>query len=132
MVGELYCIVSGLLKREASRKEYIRTIKNYIYDQPSGNTTVQEIAKYMHLNRQYVSEIFTRHTGIPIRDYILKMRMRRAKMMLRRGYTVGECAELTGYANIYSFSKAFKKVCGVTPSHYSLTISQTDKGTLLV
>ena len=119
VVGELYRIVSGLLKEDAPRRDYIRTIKSYIHDHPSGDVSVQEIAQFVNLNRQYLSTMFSHATGVSLRDYILEMRIKRAKLMLLRGHTVSECAELTGYASIYALSKAFKKVSGQTPSQFA-------------
>ena len=127
IVGELYRIVSDLLKGEVQRRDYVRTIKSYIHDHPSGDVSVREIAQFVNLNRQYVSTMFSRATGISIRDYILKMRIKRAKLMLLRGHTVGECAELTGYASIYALSKAFKKVTGQTPTQYAAKERRTKK-----
>ena len=127
LVGELYRIVSGLLKEDAPRRDYIRTIKSYIHDHPSGDVSVQEIAQFVNLNRQYLSTMFSRAAGMSIRDYILKMRIKRAKLMLQRGHTVGECAELTGYASIYAFSKAFKKVSGQTPTQYAQSKNEEKK-----
>ena len=70
---------------------------------------------------QYLSTLFHREAKISLRDYILKMRARRARLMLQRGHTVGECAELTGYATIYAFSKAFKKATGKPPTYFSVS-----------
>ncbi len=118
IVGELYRILSGLLKEEQQHRDYVRMVKSYIHDHPTGDVSVQEIAQLVNLNRQYLSTMFHRSTGDSLRDYILKMRTKRAKLMLMRGHTVSECAELTGYSSIYAFSKAFKKVTGKSPIHY--------------
>ena len=118
IVGELYRIISGLSKSEHQHRDYIRKIKSFIHDHPTGNVSVEEIARLVNLNRQYLSTLFHREAKISLRDYILKMRARRARLMLQCGHTVGECAELTGYASIYAFSKAFKKATGKSPTHF--------------
>mgnify|MGYP005842899815 CR=1 FL=1 len=42
----------------------------------------------------------------------------RAKSLLRRGYDLAEVADLLGYADFRSFTRAFKAINGVTPSRY--------------
>ncbi len=117
-VGELYRIVSVLLKGKQKGRDYVRKIKSYIHDHPTGNVSVQEIATTLNLNRQYMSTLFCRTTGVSIQEYILQRRAKNARILLADGYSVSECATMTGYANIYTFSKAFKKVTGKTPSDY--------------
>ena len=125
VVGELYRIVSGLLKTQVQKRDYVRTIKSLIHDHPTGNVSVQEIAATLNLNRQYMSTLFHRITGVSIQEYILQRRAKNACLLLSRGCSVGECATMTGYANIYTFSKAFKKATGKTPSDY---IKESRKG----
>ena len=119
IVGELYRIVSSLLTRDMQQRDYVRKIKSYIHDHSSGDVSVHELAQLLNLNRQYLSTTFSRATGISIREYIMKMRIKRAKLLMLRGHTVSECAELTGYSSVYALSKAFKKATGQTPTQYA-------------
>jgi YesN/AraC family two-component response regulator len=125
VVGELYRIVSGLLQAQVQKRDYVRAIKSLIHDHPKGNISVQEIATALNLNRKYMTGLFHRSTGLSIREYILQRRATNACILLARGYSVGECATMTGYANIYTFSKAFKKATGKVPSDY---IKESRKG----
>ena len=118
VVGELYLLISNILKGETRGRDYIRRIKSYIHDHPTGNISVQEIAKLLNLNRRYLSTMFRRETGVSIQEYILKRKVRNAKKLLEQGHSVSECAVMTGYANIYTFSKAFKMSTGKTPTEY--------------
>ena len=51
-----------------------------------------------------------------IQEYHANVRMREAKRLLLSGYNVSRVAILTGYSDIASFSRAYKKYYHLTPS----------------
>ena len=53
-----------------------------------------------------------------IQDYHTEIRMREAKKLLLSGYNVSRTAILTGYSDIASFSRAYKKYYKFTPREY--------------
>ena len=57
--------------------------------------------------------------GITPVNYIIEVKMKKALEYLHeQKYSVKEVASLVGYADIYSFSKAFKKIYGIPPSKF--------------
>lgn len=67
-----------------------------------------------HMNRR-----FKALTGKTIYAYLQNARIEQAKLLLyTQSTTVSEVAIKTGYGDIYHFSKAFKKITGMTPSEY--------------
>ena len=52
-------------------------------------------------------------------QYIKTLRMNRAKDLLKTGLlSISEVAEQGGFADIYYFSKAFKRAVGMNPTAY--------------
>jgi two-component system response regulator YesN len=65
------------------------------------------------------STSFKSETGVSFTDYLLKLRMEKAKELMRDpNRKIYEIAMMTGYSNIPYFSTAFKKYTGCPPSEY--------------
>lgn len=117
--SQLYLFFASLLERTERRSDYVLVIKNYIHTHPSGNVTVRELQRLVNLNRQYMSTMFRERAGVSLQQYIIGNRMEKAKLLLRYS-SVTETAELCDYANVYAFSKAFKKTVGISPREYRM------------
>lgn len=82
------------------------------------SVSIADLAKEMGYHRTRLTKLFTKEMGMsPIR-YLQKVRMERAKLLLREPLTVEEVAVSVGYADPLYFSKAFKKWTGDTPTGY--------------
>ncbi len=118
ITAQLYLLFATLFATE-KRHDYVTIIKNYVRGRPTiDKISVDEIQHFLNLNRQYMSTMFKKETGMSIQQYILRERMARAKLLLEQNFSVAETAEHCGYAGIYAFSKSFKKTCGISPSEY--------------
>ncbi len=118
ITAQLYLLFATLFASE-KRHDYVTIIKNYVRGRPTmDKITVDEIQQFMNLNRQYMSTIFKKATGLSIQEYIIKERMERATLLLEQGFSIAETAEHIGYASIYAFSKCFKKTFGISPSEF--------------
>lgn len=102
--------------RTQNGNEYVRRIRSYIDAAYMKKISVEGLAEQLHLNRRYMTRLFHAETGMSIRDYLLKTRMREATECLRAGLTVGETAERCGYEDMFLFSRLFRKTYGVSPS----------------
>jgi AraC-like DNA-binding protein len=82
--------------------------------------TVAQLAKTAALSRSAFFERFTRVVGVPPMEYLLAWRMAVAKDLLRRQELgVTEVAERVGYGSASTFSTAFSRRAGQTPSRYA-------------
>lgn len=103
-------------------KEFIgSTVYNiikYIDGNLSTKLTVSKIAEQFSYSTGYISQLFKSKTGVPLKEYIVAMKMRYAEVLIREGKSsLEEIAEITGYESIQSFSKTFKKYTGHTPGN---------------
>ena len=77
-------------------------------------------ASLCYLSRDRFNHVFREITGFPPNVYITKIRIERAKRLLRDvGMTVGECAESVGYRDVNYFCRIFKKETGISPKKYA-------------
>jgi two-component system response regulator YesN len=73
----------------------------------------------MGMNPVYLSRLYKEATGVSIVDAIKKVRIDRAKQLLRAtDASVKDIAEQVGFANDKYFFVVFKELCGTTPKEY--------------
>jgi YesN/AraC family two-component response regulator len=95
----------------------IRKAKLYIAEHYAEDISVNKIASLVSLNPVYFGALFKRETGLSLRQYVARTRIRNAENKLRSGeYTVEEVVDFCGYTDIHYFSKLFKTILGVSPS----------------
>ena len=77
------------------------------------------IAKNVHLSPAYVSAMFKKEKNINISDYIIKIRIERAKyLLMTTDMKTYEISEEIGYVNSQYFSVLFKRNTGASPTEY--------------
>jgi len=81
--------------------------------------TITEMATYCELSPSHFRALFGRHFGCPPRTYLRRARVMRAKdIMIGSPLNLSEIAARCGFANVHSFSRAFRAVEGLSPSEY--------------
>ena len=104
---------------EDGDRERINKVIFYIQNHLDQDLTRNELAEYVHLNPEYLSKYFKKQTGYLLKDYIMQEKMRLAKQLLANtNLSINMVATRIGYYNFSHFSKAFKKLEGMTPGEY--------------
>jgi YesN/AraC family two-component response regulator len=84
--------------------------------------TINDLAKYINTNRNYLSQIINEHYQTNFNNFINDFRVREArKMLINReytNYTIEGIAQSVGFNSKATFNIAFKKFTGVTPSFF--------------
>lgn len=92
--------------------EYIRTNYRTI-------TSVEQIAAELYISAGYAKNMFKKHTGQTIFDYLIETRINEAKKLLANpDVKVYEVSELVGYSNKTHFAETFKRKTGLNPKEY--------------
>lgn len=115
-----------LLFQFAQRNQYnyssIRTVEkviSHMIEKHAVNLSLAELAGYAGVSPSYLGGIFKKVTGRSTIDYLIEIRINKAKTLLKDGCSVSETSKLVGFNDIYYFSRAFKKYSGVCPSKYT-------------
>lgn len=104
---------------EATSEVYVRHAMKYIDLNYWKNPTIQELANFCGINRSHLSRIFKQKTNQSPQEYLLRYRINTACTFLRAtDLTLSQIATALGYADQFSFSKAFKKEKGISPSSW--------------
>ena len=83
--------------------------------------TNDQLAALTGLSTVYFRKLFVRVTGVSPMTYARKLRISKAKEMLKSDYgTLSDIAQSLGYSSLYDFSRDFKTHVGVSPSKYSV------------
>ena len=97
----------------------IYRVKEYISQNLEGDLNRETIAGQVFLNAAYLSRLFHKETGEKLSDYILRLRMERAKDLLTStSEKVTSIAQRLGYNNDSYFIKTFRGMVGITPYEY--------------
>ena len=71
------------------------------------------------MSEAYFSSLFKKTMGVSLIQYLIDVRVKRAKELLERtDLKVNEVAELVGYPDQHYFTKVFKRVTGENPTDY--------------
>lgn len=104
---------TGILTERAD----IDYVVEYINDNFAQQFTLEEIAGRIALSKSHFSRVFKRETGYTMQDYIIKVRIDRAKMLLLRGNSkITEIAHACGFSSSAHFTSSFVRHVGVQPS----------------
>jgi AraC family transcriptional regulator len=77
------------------------------------------IADELHMDYSHLSNLFSSLEGITIEKYTILQRIEKVKELLVYGeLTLSEIAWKLGYSSVHHLSAQFKKVTGLTPSHF--------------
>ena len=80
---------------------------------------LDDLAKLACMSRSHLCHRFRELFGSSISEYVIRKRMSAAQRLLFDiQLRPGEIAEQLGYADIYQFSRQFKKTFGVSPTKY--------------
>lgn len=94
-------------------------LQRYIENNYMKKLTLIEIAGAIHANRSYISRLYKQKTGVNLFDAINRLKIEKAKEMLKSGLKVYETAEKLGFDDVAYFSKVFKKSEGVSPKDFA-------------
>ena len=111
------------------------------YLNPEGYLKISESVSYLHnhylengfkisqlseiagISSRYYERLFFRRFGQTPKEYVLSLKMGRAKeMLVSEKNLVKDVALQLGYADVYHFGKIFKEKTGYTPTEYKKTL----------
>lgn len=127
LLGELYRFLGWIARSSESQNrrsresgiEYVERATDYIRSHFQEDLTVSKLAGYVGLNRSYLTTVFQNTLHMSPQQFLMHFRMERAaQLLLDSALSVGDVARSCGYPDPLTFSKAFKRTLGMTPSQY--------------
>lgn len=115
IIGRLTeCLLS---KRLGAERPEILKLKRFISERIYDEITLEKAAKMTNMSKSYLSSIFKKETGESFTDYVNRLKMEEAKVLIQKHNLKNyEAAEKLGFVDESYFSKLFKKYNGISPS----------------
>jgi AraC-type DNA-binding domain-containing proteins len=99
-------------------------VSQYILENYPHRIKLQELADHVQISQSYLQAVFKEITGNTPIEYLLNVRINKAKELIKEGYhNIREVSELVGFNDAFYFSKCFKKSEGVSPADYRSIVS---------
>jgi AraC-like DNA-binding protein len=101
----------------------IAYIHRRLEDEPASPMPLADIARVAGVTPEHLCRLFTACTGMGPAETVRKLRLDNgATLLARTNYSVGQVADLVGFANGYHFARRFKIQFNETPSAYRARI----------
>ncbi len=109
-------------------RELIERAIHYIrISQSDADLSIDTVAEHAGFSTDYFNRIFAAHTGFTVMEYVRFLRLRKASLLLRSGERdILDIALDVGYESHESFTRAFKKQYGRTPSEFREAMRATE------
>ena len=106
----------GAASRAVSPLRYVVAMVRYIMEHLSEPLTAEDVAKVVGLHPNYALNLFTEVMRVPVRKFVVRMRLIRARSLLFEGnLSIANVAFQSGFASLSQFYEHFRAAYGITP-----------------
>ena len=127
LTGQLYLMLHYLAQEFPKRKTttisqtkfYCQQATTYMSHYYSHPITINDVCQSLNLSRSYLHKLFTKELGQSPKQFLSDLRLTKAcQLLTETSYSITIIANSVGYDDVLTFSRAFKKVLGLSPSDY--------------
>ncbi len=116
---ELVNPLSMTRKDETEYAKNIECIKEYVLDHLNEKITVKNLAEIAHMSSTHFSRVFKAQTGFSPYDYVVMLRINKAKnQLLKTNMSVAEIAYNVGFNSEANFIYSFTNNEGISPGKF--------------
>ena len=99
----------------------LRRVKEFVHAKMEDELSLRELAQSVGLSTPHFSEMFRKSTGETPHQFVLRLRVERAKEMLRSAESrVLDVAIACGFKTQQHFARVFRQLCGTSPTEYRI------------
>ncbi len=116
-------IVSSETSRAIAKNSICELVCDYMKENIYSSLTLVDICSHFMIGKSHLSYIFKNNMGSSVMQYYNTIKVNEAKKLLRDNqHTISQISEMLGFSCIHSFSRAFKKSVGTSPTEYKKRI----------
>jgi AraC-like DNA-binding protein len=104
-------------RRAAKIHPRVNRVVKYLRDNlgRGRDVSLKTLADVAGLSPSRLMHVFTASLGVPVRPYILWLRLQRASYELMNGVTATETAHIAGFSDAAHLTRTFRRMLGTTP-----------------
>jgi AraC family transcriptional regulator len=120
LVLEMLSLAGGCAVRPGTgRPRWLSRAVDYVESEFRRSLRIAEVAREVGTHPAHLSRVFRRQIGVPIGEYVHRLRVRYASEALRNpAARLADVAADAGFADQSHLSRVFKRVTGVTPGDF--------------
>ena len=99
-----------------SSDSQIEELLRYINHNLTEDLSIETLARKYYLSKYHMMRKFKEETGYTIHNYIISKRLLLARTKISEGTPILKAAQLSGFSDYTTFSRAYKKQFGIAPS----------------
>jgi AraC-like DNA-binding protein len=97
----------------------VRRARAFLHDAFADKITLDELAAHAALDKFHLARAFRAEVGLPPYDYLIHLRVSRARELLRCGVRVADAAQAVGFCDESQLHRHFRRIVGVSPGAYA-------------
>ena len=114
--------------RTLTKQEIYRRLSRahvFILENFAEPVSLGDLEKVAFFSKFHIVRLYRHIYGLTPHQHILRLRIERAKALLRKNHSPTEVALQLSFSGRRAFAKTFKKVVGVSPSVFQQNIART-------
>lgn len=116
LLGEFFYQVAPARGPSRTGAFCLSTLEQFVRANLDKRISIEELARASDMSRSHFNRVFRTEAHQSPYQWILALRVERAKALLARGHSFAQAADASGFADQAHFNRVFKAVTGGTPS----------------
>ena len=123
--GYLTALLSELISRmkvnqvPRADSDALRAIVSFCSKNYAQDLSLTSLEENLHLNKYYISHLFSSKLGLRFNDYVNSLRISEAcRLLLNSGESITSICDRVGFNTLRTFNRAFMKQMNMSPSDY--------------
>jgi AraC-like DNA-binding protein len=106
--------------------EDINKAVRYIWQNYPHKITLEDAAKTVYLSPSYFCKVFQKSMGCSFNTYLNRLRIEKSKqLLLQYDLRIADIVSMVGFEDQSYFTKVFKRIAGVSPTHFRRAIEES-------
>ena len=106
------------LQEQAAEPPQVARARQFIHEHSGEEISLGDVARAAAISPFYLCKKFKETTGLHFTDYVSRVRVEKAKELLRNpNNRISEVAYQTGFQSLSHFNRCFKRIAGESPTN---------------
>lgn len=110
--------VSRVVGWNFTANDTVNDIVEYINHHYAEDISLTDLSEQFFLTSSHIARLFKKYMGESVINYVNRVRIDSAKVLLDKGMSVKNVSEAVGYHSLNNFYKHFRKLTETTPAAY--------------